>query len=173
MDALVEMLLVSSQLQSGSFEIRPEPIVVQELIFEVLTGVDLAERYIALDVDSSVVLRADRLLIKRAMLNLCSNIAKYTPVDCTVSIGVTRIDNAVQIIVSDTGEGVSDEKLTHLLEPFWRADQSRNKDEDSKMGWGLGLSFVQRVIKAHKGVLEVSHNRPTGLKVQLTIPISS
>ena len=33
------------------------------------------------------------------------------PVDCTVSIGVTRIDNAVQIIVSDTGEGVSDRKI--------------------------------------------------------------
>ena len=172
MDALVEMLLVSAQLQSGSFEIRPEPIVVQELIFEVLAGVDLAERYISLDVDSNVVLRADRLLIKRAMINLCSNIAKYTPLDCIVSIGVTRIDNAVQISVADTGEGVSEEKMTHILEPFWRADQSRSKDRDSKMGWGLGLSFVQRVIEAHKGVVEVSHNRPTGLKVQLTIPIS-
>ena len=53
MDALVEMLLVSSQLQSGSFEIRPEPIVVQEIVFEVLAGIDLGERYISLDVDNS------------------------------------------------------------------------------------------------------------------------
>ena len=57
--------------------------MLQDLIFEVLAGVDLAERYISLDVDPNVVLRADRLLIKRAMINLCSNIAKYTPEDCT------------------------------------------------------------------------------------------
>ena len=77
MDALVEMLLVSSQLQSGSFENSSGTHRCQELIFEVLAGVDLAERYISLDVDPNVVLRADRLLIKRAMVNLCSNIAKY------------------------------------------------------------------------------------------------
>jgi signal transduction histidine kinase len=173
MDALVEMLLVSSQLQSGSFEIRPERIVIQELIFEVLAGVDLADRYIALDIDSSTVLRADRLLIKRVMLNLLSNVAKYTPEDCTVSIGAKRVENTVEISVLDTGDGLSDEKLTHLLEPFWRADKSRTKEEDSKTGWGLGLSFVQRVIEGHNGTVELSHNHPTGLTVLLTIPISN
>ena len=172
MDALVEMLLVSSQLQSGSFEIRPEPIVVQELIFEVLASVDLADRYIALDVDPSVMLRADRLLIKRAMINLCTNIAEYTPGDCTVSIGAKRVGKTIHINVVDTGEGVSDEKLTHLLEPFWRADKSRSKDEDTKMGWGLGLSFVQRVTAAHNGTVELSHNKPKGLKVLLILPLS-
>lgn len=171
MDALVEMLLVSSQLQSGSFEIRPEPIIVQELVFEVLASIDLADRYISLDVDPSVVLRADRLLIKRVFLNLCSNIAKYTPGDCTVSIGAKRVGKTVHINVVDTGEGVSDEKLTHLLEPFWRADKSRTKEGDSQMGWGLGLSFVQRVIEAHNGTVELSHNKPKGLTVLLTLPL--
>ena len=172
MDALVEMLLVSSQLQSGSFEIRPEPIVLQELIFDVLAGVDLGERYISLDVDTELVLRADRLLIKRVFLNLCSNIGKYTPVDCTVSISGKRVENTIQIVVADTGEGLSDEKLEHVLEPFWRADQSRRKDDDTKLGWGLGLSFVQHVIEAHKGTVSLSHNKPTGLRVQLTLPVN-
>ena len=171
MDALVEMLLVSSQLQSGSFEIRPEPIVVQDLVFEVLAGVDLGERYISLDVDAELVLRSDRLLIKRVLLNLCTNIAKYTPVDCTVSISGKRVGDAVQIVVADTGEGLFDEKLEHLLEPFWRADQSRRKD-GVKMGWGLGLSFVQRAIEAHKGTVELSHNTPTGLRIQVTLPVN-
>ena len=171
MDALVEMLLVSSQLQSGSFEIRPEPIVVQEIVFEVLAGIDLGERYISLDVDAHLVLRADRLLIKRVLINLCSNIAKYTPVDCTVSIIGKRVGNTVQIVVADTGEGLSDEKLEHLLEPFWRADQSRRKD-GVNMGWGLGLSLVQRAIEAHKGTVKLFHNHPTGLKVQLNIPVT-
>ena len=101
MDALVEMLLVSAQLQSGSFEIRPEPIILQELVFEVLAGNDLPERYISLDVDSSIALRADRLLIKRALLNLCTNVSKYTPEDCTVSIGAKRVGKVVEISVAD------------------------------------------------------------------------
>ena len=171
MDALVEMLLVSAQLQSGSFEIRPEPIILQELVFEVLAGNDLAERYISLDVEPGVALRGDRLLIKRALLNLCSNISKYTPEDCTVSIGAKRVGKVVEISVADTGVGLSDEKLNYLLEPFWRADESRSKLGDSKMGWGLGLSFVHRVAVAHKGTVELSHTHPNGLTVLLTIPI--
>lgn len=172
MDSLVEMLLVSSQLQSGSFEIRPEPIVIQELVFDVLAEVDLADRYIALELEPSVVMRADRLLIKRVLLNLCSNIEKYTPVDCTVSIGARYLDKTVEISVADTGEGLSDEKLTRVLEPFWRADQSRTKDKDAKNGWGLGLSFVQHVMETHKGSVELSHSKPTGLTVLLRFPIS-
>ena len=73
----------------------------------------------------------------------------------------------------DTGDGLSDEELTHLLEPFWRADKSRTKEGDSKTGWGLGLSFVQRVIEAHNGTVELSHTHPTGLTVLLKIPISN
>ena len=107
------------------------------------------------------------------MINLLSNVAKYTPEDCTVSIGTKRLGNTVEISVVDTGDGLSDEKLTHLLEPFWRADKSRTKEGDSKMGWGLGLSFVQRVIEAHNGTVELSHTHPTGLTVLLKIPISN
>lgn len=172
MDALVEMLLVSSQLQSGSFEIRPESIVVQEIVFEVLADVDLGERYISLNIDTDLILRADRLLIKRVLINLCSNIAKYTPVDCTVSISGKRVGNTIQIVVSDTGEGLSDHKLEHLLEPFWRADQSRRKD-GVNMGWGLGLSLVQHAIAAHKGSVVLSHNQPSGLTVTLRLPIAT
>lgn len=166
MDALVEMLLVSSQLQTGSFEIHREPIIVQDLVYEVLATVDLAERYISLDLDPSAVVKADRLLLRRVLINLCTNIAKYTPLDCTVSIEAKRVDNQVNIVCADTGKGVSEELLERILTPFWQADTSR-----SATGWGLGLSFVQRAMEAHGGTMELSHNQPTGLKVNVRLPV--
>ena len=166
MDALVEMLLVSSQLQTGSFEIQREAIIVQDLVYEVLATVDFGERYISVDLDSSAVVKADRLLLRRVLINLCTNIAKYTPSDCTVSIEAKRVGNRVELVCADTGNGVSDDSLRELLTPFWQADNSR-----SETGWGLGLSFVQRAIEAHGGTVELSHNQPTGLRVQVGIPV--
>lgn len=171
MDALVEILLVSSQLQSGSFEIRPGSLVLQDLIFEVLADVDLGDRYVSLDIAPDSVIQADRLLLRRVLLNLCSNIAKYTQEECTVSISVTRVGSEVEIVCADTGDGVSDEMLPRLLEPFWRADQSRSKDLNQSVGWGLGLSFVQRAIQAHGGTIVLAHNQPTGLSVVIRLPI--
>ena len=84
---------------------------------------------------------------------------------------VTRVGSEVEILCADTGDGVSDEMLPRLLEPFWRADQSRSKDLNQSVGWGLGLSFVQRAIQAHGGTIVLAHNQPTGLSVLIRLPI--
>lgn len=182
MDALVEMLLLSSQLQSGSFEIHSMPVALQDLVFEILAEMDLEERYLSLKLESTAPLIVDPLLLRRVIWNLCSNIAKYTPNDCTVVIASRNIEGFVEIQISDTGEGVSDEALVRLLDPFWRIDNSRSRPKSSSNsstqpasqgGWGVGLSFVQHAMEAHKGSVVLSHNRPSGLTVTLRLPIAT
>ncbi len=172
MDALVEVLLVSSQLQSGAFEIHPERLNVQDLIFELLAEIDLAERYIELNIDSSVSIQADALLFRRVIWNILSNIVKYTPDDCTVSIDVSTVQGVAQIEIADTGPGVDSTELSRLLDPFWRVDQSHSKKDPSNSntvrgGWGVGLSFVKQAMTAHNASVELLHNHPSGLIVRL------
>ena len=181
MDSLVEMLLLSSQLQSGNFEINSTSVDLQNLVFEILAEMDLEDRYISLKLESTVPLIVDPLLLRRVIWNLCSNIAKYTPNDCTVVIASKEVEGFVGIQISDTGEGVSDEALVRLLDPFWRMDTSRSRPKSSSRssthkeshgGWGVGLSFVQHAIEAHKGTVVLSHNQPSGLTVTLRLPIA-
>ena len=136
---------------------------------EVLADVDLGDRYVSLDIAPDSVIQADRLLLRRVLLNLCSNIAKYTNEECTVSISLlewVQRWNSVLILAM-----VFQMRCCRLLEPFWRADQSRSKDLNQSVGWGLGLSFVQRAIQAHGGTIVLAHNQPTGLSVLIRLPI--
>ena len=175
MDALVEILLVSSQLRSGVFEIHAETINVQDLVLEVLAEIRLEERYVSLNIDPIVSIQADALLIRRVIWNILSNIVKYTPNDCTVSVEASTTDEGTQIEISDTGPGVETAQLSYMLEPFWRVDQSHSKKETSKQnkvrgGWGVGLSFVQQAMMTHSASVKLSHNHPSGLVVQLLFP---
>lgn len=168
MDALVEMLLLSSQLQSGSFETKLVEMDPQSLILDLLADIDLADRYVDLQITNDLAIYGDRLLLRRVIWNLLSNIVKYTPLDCTVQIITKKENDGVVVEVADTGKGVSDASLAQMLEPFWRHDRSRNKSEQG--GWGLGLSFVHRAIEAHGGTVVLAHNQPTGLRVRLFLP---
>jgi signal transduction histidine kinase len=156
------------------------PVALQDLVFEILAEMDLEERYLSLKLESTAPLIVDPLLLRRVIWNLCSNIAKYTPNDCTVVIASRNIEGFVEIQISDTGEGVSDEALVRLLDPFWRIDNSRSRPKSSSNssthqasqgGWGVGLSFVQHAMEAHKGSVVLSHNQPSGLTVTLKVPI--
>ena len=170
LDNLIETLLVSSKLESGSFALRKEAVNLWELLLEVLAKIDLEERELKLEVPDSLEFSADRLLMARVMLNVLSNIGRYTPNDCSVSITARSANEELHLTISDTGAGVPDSQLDSLFKPFWRAEQSRAKHTG---GYGLGLMLVQQVINAHGGRATARNNTPTGLAIELSLPETS
>jgi signal transduction histidine kinase len=167
MDALIEMLLISSQLESGSFHLNKTRIELFEVVLDVLAEMDLGERYCSLKIPQTLIIKADNLLLRRVIWNLFSNVVKYTPNNCTVSVQAQHLNEGVEFICADSGEGVSQELLEQLSKPFWRLEHSRSK---KTVGWGLGLSFVQSVVDAHSGRLDLENSHPQGLLVRVWIP---
>jgi signal transduction histidine kinase len=100
-----------------------------------------------------VTVLADAALLHRVIANLLDNELNHLPASCTVSITLAATENAATLIVEDDGPGFAPEIGLHVFE-------QRVKGRDSK-GHGLGLAFVEAVVRAHGGSVTAS-NRPEG-----------
>jgi heavy metal sensor kinase len=87
----------------------------------------------------------------RAFVNLLDNAIKYTQ-QGEIVVDATKDENhVIEISISDTGRGIDQEHLAHIFDRFYRVDESR-----TTQGFGLGLSIVQEIVKAHKGTITVT-----------------
>jgi CheY-like chemotaxis protein len=90
--------------------------------------------------------------------NLLSNAIKFTPAGGAVRVSVVETPNAYEIVVSDTGIGISAEFLPHVFERFRQADGSTTREHG---GLGLGLAIVKELTELHGGTVEA---RSEGLR---------
>lgn len=109
----------------------------------------------------------DRELLRRAFENIVRNAIRYAPEGSCVEARLEESDKLVRASVRDYGEGVPEESLDRLCEPFFRVDDSRST---SSGGVGLGLSIAQRAVRLHDGTLHVVNAHP-GLKVSVELPV--
>ena len=167
LDELVEMMLLSAKMEQGKLSLRLGGVPLLSLILEAISKIELGDRYLQLEILPEAELVADKTLIFRVVLNILSNIERYTPTDCTVLITAQEIGNMVELVIADTGHGVSDDFLIEIFEPFSREENSRSK---ATGGWGLGLGFVKNVIELHQGQITIEHNKPKGLLVRIQLP---
>jgi signal transduction histidine kinase len=75
--------------------------------------------------------------------------------------------STIEIIVSDTGEGIPGEHLGRIFERFYRIDKSRSREYG---GTELGLSIADRIVKEHKGAINVSSSAGKGAVFSITLP---
>lgn len=94
----------------------------------------------------------DKERIIQVLSILINNAFNYCPKNGKVILKLQLTSSYIEILVIDNGIGISDSDKTHIFEPFYRADNSRN----SKNNFGLGLSIAYEIIKLHKGDLSVS-----------------
>ena len=103
--------------------------------------------------------------IKRALDNILSNAKKFAK-NCQVTAKI--IDETIEIIVDDDGEGIDEIQRENVLKPFYRIENSRNKKTG---GSGLGLSITNNILLSHGGNLELLDSPMGGLRVKAVIPI--
>ncbi|MBX5197343.1 HAMP domain-containing protein [Rhizobium sp. NZLR10] len=107
--------------------------------------------------------------LSRAITNLVENASRYAT---QVEIGLEcREDGGIKIRVSDNGPGLTDELKAKVLEPFFKADKSRQIDAKGGSGLGLGLPIAKGIVtKGHNGQLTLLDRKPSGLVVVINLP---
>ena len=112
---------------------------------------------------------ADRIQIERMTGNLLSNALKYTPAGGTVRIVAERLSETGQIRmqVEDSGVGIASGDLPHIFDRFYRV---RGIQSHADHGFGLGLSFVALIAKAHGGRAEVTSTLGKGACFAVYLP---
>jgi heavy metal sensor kinase len=114
-----------------------------------------------------ILIQADPEALRRALLILLDNAAKYTTRGGSVKIGLARSDGWVVASVSDTGIGIGPQDVAHIFDRFWRADKARSREQH---GAGLGLSIAKWIVDMHGGKISVQSEPGIGSVFEIRVP---
>ncbi len=110
----------------------------------------------------------DSNLLCRAIMNVLTNAVRYTPEGGQISFKIEVIPNFIQFTIVDNGKGFSAESLEKATELFYTDNKGRNSADT----YGIGLTFVNNVVKLHGGFLSLQNDSRTGGgKVSINIPL--
>jgi heavy metal sensor kinase len=153
---LVEDLMWLARHDAEALGPEIEDLAFEEIASDVCSAVaPLAEqRKIPLEVNircEGIVVRGDRLALRRLLLILLDNALKFNPSGESVSIAVTTQGARCRIEIHDRGPGIANEHREHIFERFYRGDAAR-----AYSGFGLGLPIAKAIVEAHHGVIGVT-----------------
>lgn len=167
--AMVEELLDFSRMQSGKITLQFETVDVTEILEEtVFLFKDRADKKGVLlqciGKESLPYLNGDADRLRQVFINVLDNAIKYSDAGDFVRVDYTVVDAAVQIVIGDTGRGISEDALPQVKQKFYKADMTRP-------GSGIGLAVADEIIKGHGGTLELHSKQTVGTSVIITLPL--
>ncbi len=166
----VEKVLQMALLDKGEVKLNLIELNLHEAIEQVAQNlgvqVEKKEGKINLDLKASnPLLLADEVHMTNILFNLIDNANKYSPEKPQINIGTEDIGSSIKLTISDNGIGMSKDQLNRIFEKFYRV--STGNVHDVK-GFGLGLSYVQKMVNLHHGSIEVESRPGEGTTFMLT-----
>ncbi len=117
-----------------------------------------------------VRVEADPRQLGRALQNLLTNAAVYTPAGGTVRLSVAREGATARIRVADTGPGIPPEHQARVFERFYRADPARARRPGQPGGTGIGLTVARELARANGGDVRIESSSPQGTTFAIELP---
>ena len=171
LNLLVNDLLDISKLESGKMELNKEKFNLTKLINDILKRYDkLADYKISFEYEKECFVFADELKITQVLYNLINNAITYTGEDKCIYLNQEIIKNEVKISVTDTGEGIPQDKLPYIWERYYKISKNHKR---ASVGTGLGLSIVKNILSLHGGKYGVISNINKGSTFYFTLNLSS
>jgi cell cycle sensor histidine kinase DivJ len=173
--SVVNGILDVSKMETGNFEITPEPFAPAPAIESCTdllalkaqeAGVELTMR---LSEDLPEV-AADRRAFNQILINLISNAVKFTPRGGRVAVSALCDGSKLEVTVEDTGVGIGEADLPRLGEAFFQARASYDRRHD---GTGLGLSIVKGLVHLHGGEVDIKSRLGEGTRVTVRLPFET
>ena len=163
--------------EEGQIHLQLEPVNVAVLLESAVSasqtayenaGVILEIDQLALRYMSACTVHADERRLGQVLTNLLGNALRHSPSGQTVTVSARASGTLVEVSVTDRGDGIPAEQLTHVFERFYRGDSARHH---AGHGSGIGLTISKALIEAHHGRISIeSDGAGTGTKVTFTIP---
>ena len=168
---VIENLLFLARAENQQIDIQKNTIKIQDEIANICEFYQAAadEKDIKINVSGEGRLQANSTLLRRAICNLLSNALHYTPSKGIISININSFKDYLEIIISDTGIGISKEHLLNIFERFYRVDTVRTNQVNK--GVGLGLALVKSIVELHKGSISLVSELGKGTTATLVFPI--
>ncbi|MFZ2889515.1 sensor histidine kinase [Sulfuricurvum sp.] len=170
--SIVNTVLDFSKIESGKMDYSPESFPILKLLQEIETIIEplLLKKKLSLEIESDVEeMIADFYLLKQALINLLSNAIKFSPQSGKIRLECCKDEysNAVILRVIDHGNGIEQEKIHTLFQPFSQLANARYIEE---IGTGLGLMIIKKIADLHQGEVNIKNNASGGATFWIVIP---
>jgi cell cycle sensor histidine kinase DivJ len=172
--AVVNGILDMSKMESGNFEITPEPFAPRAALLNCCnllalkaldSGIDLLTRV----PEDLPAMTGDPRAFKQIVLNLVSNAIKFTERGGSVTVSAAAEESRLVLRVADTGVGIAADDLKRLGDPFFQAGKTYQRRHE---GTGLGLSIVKSLVGLHAGEINVQSRINEGTTVIISLPLT-
>jgi heavy metal sensor kinase len=174
---IVRALLLLSQAETGQVILQLQPLDLCETARNITEQFEIPAEGAGVDISfragaGNCTGQFDRVQIERMLSNLISNAVKFTPRGGEVLVSVERVGDQAEIVVEDTGQGIAPEHLPHIFDRFYRV-RGMEEQASPEKGLGLGLSFVNWIVRAHGGTVDVKSDSGKGTRFTVWLPFHS
>ena len=167
---MINTMLTISRTEAG---MQPEKCLPVDLSVVIVGACELFQPLaedktvrLELQIEGANLVHGDQRLLQRMVANLLDNAIKYSKQGGHVAVGLGACsDDRIRMTVADDGMGIEDQELSRIFHRFYRGDRSRTLG-----GAGLGLSFVQAVVQAHGGRIQVQSKPQEGTLFTIDLP---
>jgi cell cycle sensor histidine kinase DivJ len=160
-------------MESGNFELTPEPFAPSEVVTGCCDILALKAREVGVELAVNAPrglpeVVADRRALSQVLINLVSNAIKFTDRGGRVTVSAAIEAASLKLTVEDTGIGIGADDLPRLGEAFFQARASYDRRHD---GTGLGLSIVKGLVQLHGGTTDIRSKLGVGTCVTVKLPL--
>jgi len=169
LNSVADNLLLLARADAGRLELHIKEFDLSELLEGVLDDARaLAEPLnltVEAEVPKSLPLNADRAFVGMIAQKLLENAIKYNAPGGRVRVTARAVNGSVELAVGNTGEGIPDERASHLFERFYRV-----RGDERVGGSGLGLSTARELARAHGGEIVLLRSDSTWTELSVRLP---
>ncbi|WED24224.1 ATP-binding protein [Vibrio sp. JC009] len=176
--AVLNDILDFSKIEQGKFKIVPKNFLLSDVVNSVENiykplchdkGIQLRLRATS---EHKVYIRTDQVRLNQILFNLLSNSVKFTHVGhvkASLSLDSTEVGATyLEIVIEDTGIGISEKNLQHIFEPFVQSEKTSTREYE---GTGLGLAIVKHLVDMLKGHIEIKSAEGLGTSIKVALPV--
>ena len=170
---VVNGILDMSKMETGNFEISPEPFAPRAALLNCCNLLALKARESGVDLvtrapEDLPVMTGDPRAFKQIALNLVANAIKFTERGGSVTVSAAVEGSRLMLRVTDTGVGIAPDDLKRIGDPFFQAGKTYQRKHE---GTGLGLSIVKGLVGLHHGEINVQSKVDEGTTVTVALPL--
>lgn len=173
MSSIIQELLDLSSIENESpvnFNLVNLPEITDEIIGKLQTKIDekkIKIIYKKTNNSKDLNLLGHPQYLRRLIQNVLDNSIKYNLAGGKIIIKISGNDNKINMLVQDTGIGISEKNLPYIFDRHWQSSKSRT---GINQGFGLGLAIAKEIVKLHQGEITASSLVGKGTKIKIIFP---
>ena len=173
---LIDDLLDISRIIAGKLRLDVRPVgltpMIEAIVDDVRPAADAKNIHLQTVLDPRVSpISGDPDRLQQIIWNLLTNAIKFTPKGGRVQVRLERIDSHIELVISDTGQGIDPALLPHVFDRFRQSDSSSTRRHG---GLGLGLAIVRQLVELHGGTVTAeSQGTGEGTTFKVILPLMS